>query len=83
MQDPDFNYTRYHTVVFVQTDADDGGYIHHVTGDLVTGMQYQATQLVRRDVDLENDRGYCNASLAAQIHLRQAELSCHVCGFPI
>jgi hypothetical protein len=38
IQDPDFNYTRYHTVIFVKPDADGGGYIHHVTGDLVTGM---------------------------------------------
>jgi hypothetical protein len=41
MQDPDFNYTRYHTVVFIQTDADSGVYIHHITEDLITGMQYQ------------------------------------------
>jgi hypothetical protein len=41
MQDPDFNYTRYHTVIFVKTDVDGGGHIHHVTGDLVIGMQYQ------------------------------------------
>lgn len=35
--------TRYHTVVFVETDADRGGYIYHVTGDLATatGMIYQ------------------------------------------
>ena len=43
LQDPAFNETRYHTVVFIETDADGGGYIHHVTGDIASpdGMEYQ------------------------------------------
>ncbi|KAF2772899.1 hypothetical protein EJ03DRAFT_265898 [Teratosphaeria nubilosa] len=32
---------RYHTVIFVETDSSGGGQIHHVTGDLVKGMEYQ------------------------------------------
>jgi len=41
LQDPNFNYTRYHTVIFVQTNANGSGRIHHVTGDLVNGMRYE------------------------------------------
>jgi hypothetical protein len=35
---------RYHTTLFIQTteqEASQTGTTHHVTGDLVTGMQYQ------------------------------------------
>ncbi|KAI1980227.1 hypothetical protein LOZ51_002319 [Ophidiomyces ophidiicola] len=34
---------RYHTTVVVLTDGDNGGYVHHVTGDLVSanGMKYE------------------------------------------
>jgi hypothetical protein len=41
LADPDVPGTRYHTVIFVQTETDGRGYIHHVTGDLVTGMRYE------------------------------------------
>ena len=43
MQDPLISGVRFHTVVFVETDADGGGYIHHVTGDIASanGMTYQ------------------------------------------
>ncbi|KZF19550.1 hypothetical protein L228DRAFT_241763 [Xylona heveae TC161] len=43
-QDPAFVETRYHTVVFVETDADGGGWTHEVTGDIVStsGMVYQS-----------------------------------------
>ncbi|KAI9758954.1 MAG: hypothetical protein M4579_002694 [Chaenotheca gracillima] len=42
-QDPFMQGTRYHTVVFVETDADGGGYVHHVIGDVVSahGMTYE------------------------------------------
>lgn len=40
MPDPDVPGPRYHTVIFVETDADGSGVIHHVTGDLVSGMKY-------------------------------------------
>jgi hypothetical protein len=32
---------RYHTVIFVATNSDNSRFIHHVTGDLVTGMRYE------------------------------------------
>lgn len=38
MADPDVPGIRY---IFVQTRLDGTGYIHHVTGDLVTGMRYE------------------------------------------
>lgn len=42
VQDPDTPGPRYHTVIFVETSKNDGsGFIHHVTGDLVTGMRYE------------------------------------------
>lgn len=41
MEDPDVPGTRYHTVIFVETNADESGFIHHVTGDLVGGMEYE------------------------------------------
>lgn len=43
LQDPLIPGVRYHTLVFVETDADGGGWIHHVTGDItsVRGMTYQ------------------------------------------
>jgi len=39
--DPDMPQPRYHHVIFVETDKDGGGYIHHVTGDITSGMSYQ------------------------------------------
>ncbi|KAH6704234.1 hypothetical protein BKA61DRAFT_636059 [Leptodontidium sp. MPI-SDFR-AT-0119] len=43
MQDPLIPGIRYHTVIFIETDADGGGYIYHVTGDIAStdGMTYQ------------------------------------------
>lgn len=42
VQDPMMgNETRYHNVLFVETRADGGGQIFHVTGDLVSGMRYE------------------------------------------
>src|SRR2546423_2374237 len=39
--DPEMPGPRYHTVIFVATNSDGSGFIHHVTGDLVTGMRYE------------------------------------------
>ncbi|KAI2707293.1 hypothetical protein CBS147332_6947 [Penicillium roqueforti] len=43
MQDPDMPSPRYHTILFVQTNAQGpgSGTKHHVTGDIVTGMHYE------------------------------------------
>lgn len=41
MSDPDVAGPRYHTVVFVETQANGSGFVHHVIGDLVKGMEYQ------------------------------------------
>lgn len=42
MQDPMMgNETRYHNVLFVETQADGGGQNFHVTGDLISGMKYE------------------------------------------
>lgn len=45
--DPDMPSPRYHHVIFVETQPDGSGMIHHVTGDITTGMVY-ATKLGRR-----------------------------------
>lgn len=44
MQDPDMPAPRFHTVIFVETNGQGpgSGVKHHVTGDLVQGMQYEA-----------------------------------------
>jgi hypothetical protein len=39
--DPDMPGPRYHTVIFVATASDGSGFVHHITGDLVTGMRYE------------------------------------------
>ncbi|KAJ5385538.1 hypothetical protein N7517_003449 [Penicillium concentricum] len=43
IQDPDMPSPRYHTILFVQTNAQGprSGIKHHVTGDIVTGMHYE------------------------------------------
>lgn len=41
MSNPDIPGPRYHTVIFVETQKDGSGFVHHVTGDLVKGMEYQ------------------------------------------
>ncbi|EPS39035.1 hypothetical protein H072_7194 [Dactylellina haptotyla CBS 200.50] len=38
---PDMPSPRYHNKIFVETEADGSGFIHHVTGDLVSGMHYE------------------------------------------
>ncbi|KKZ62345.1 hypothetical protein EMCG_03263 [[Emmonsia] crescens] len=43
MQDPDMPSPRYHTTIFVETEANGNGYVHHVTGDITSigGMYYE------------------------------------------
>ncbi|QDS70315.1 hypothetical protein FKW77_008402 [Venturia effusa] len=44
-QDPDVPGTRFHTTVFVETDAAKGhGWVHHATGDITSsnGMTYES-----------------------------------------
>jgi len=50
IQDPDSPETRYHTVIFVETNADGSGYIHHVEGELVIGMKYVAKSFRRPEI---------------------------------
>ena len=45
--DPDMPGPRYHTFIFVETEPDGSGYIHQVTGDLVTGMRYESKRAER------------------------------------
>ncbi|KFZ06722.1 hypothetical protein V501_07173 [Pseudogymnoascus sp. VKM F-4519 (FW-2642)] len=40
MQDPDMSSPRYHNVIFVEIEADGSGVVHHVTGDITSGMVY-------------------------------------------
>ncbi|KAF7548920.1 hypothetical protein G7Z17_g6738 [Cylindrodendrum hubeiense] len=44
MQDPDMPQPRYHTIIFVETNIPrpGSGFKHHVTGDIVNGMQYES-----------------------------------------
>jgi hypothetical protein len=51
LQDSEFTETRYHNVIFVETNPDGSGYIHHVTGDVVNenGMSYQRKEGKRPD----------------------------------
>ncbi|KAL2005974.1 hypothetical protein VTN00DRAFT_9628 [Thermoascus crustaceus] len=41
--DPDMPTPRYHTTIFVETQEDGSGYLHHVTGDITSsgGMRYE------------------------------------------
>ncbi|KAL6404326.1 hypothetical protein AUP68_13714 [Ilyonectria robusta] len=43
-QDPDMPGPRYHTIIFVETEVKGpgSGMKHHVTGDIVNGMQYES-----------------------------------------
>lgn len=40
MPDPDMPSPRYHNVIFVEMEADGSGAVHHVTGDITSGMVY-------------------------------------------
>lgn len=51
--DPDMPSPRYHHVIFVETDDNGGGIIHHVTGDITSGMSYD-TKRGRRPEDSES-----------------------------
>jgi len=48
--DPDMPSPRYHNVVFVETETNGGGYIHHVTGEITSGMSY-ASKSAKRPED--------------------------------
>jgi hypothetical protein len=40
MPDPDMPSPRYHNVIFVESEPNGDGIIHHVTGDITSGMTY-------------------------------------------
>ncbi|XMA07256.1 hypothetical protein WAI453_000047 [Rhynchosporium graminicola] len=44
MSDPDMPGPRYHNVIFVETQKDGSGIVHHVTGDITSGMVYATKQ---------------------------------------
>ncbi|KAI9672987.1 MAG: hypothetical protein M1817_003151 [Caeruleum heppii] len=56
--DPDMPQPRYHTMIFAQTNADGSGIIHHVTGDLVTGMSYEINQICRQQPPPPRQKSY-------------------------
>lgn len=43
--DPDFDYQRFHNAIFVRTEINGGGHLHHVTGSVEVegGMAYEDT----------------------------------------
>lgn len=51
--DPDMPSPRYHNVIFVETGPDGSGIIHHVTGDITSGMYYD-TKRGRRPEESES-----------------------------
>ncbi|KAK4495329.1 hypothetical protein PRZ48_013660 [Zasmidium cellare] len=57
--DPHMPSPSYHTALFIETNPDLSGHVHHVTGDIVTGMQYQSTSRERP----ENDEMFFNKEL--------------------
>lgn len=65
LQDPSEPTKRYHAGTFVATSPSDGsGYLHHVTGDIVTGMAYQ-----RRAEPKPEDQENCHAKeLLGYVH---------------
>lgn len=52
IQDPDMPSPRYHTVIFVETNAQGPGtgMKHHVTGDIVNGMSYESNPYQNADI---------------------------------
>ncbi|KAJ9241027.1 hypothetical protein DTO271D3_1120 [Paecilomyces variotii] len=52
MQDPDMPPPRYHTIIFVETNAQGSGsgIKHHVTGDIVSGMHYESKLYPNPDI---------------------------------
>lgn len=47
ISDPDMPSPRYHTIIFVETNdlGPGSGTKHHVTGDIVNGMRYEAVPI--------------------------------------
>lgn len=65
LSDPDLPGTRYHTVIFVETQPDGSGHKHHVTGDLVTGMHYEVQEIGRpEDSETLHDKEFLGTVLA-------------------
>lgn len=52
MPDPEMPSPRYHNVIFVQSKPSGDGFIHHVTGDITSGMHYD-TKRGKRPEDSE------------------------------
>jgi hypothetical protein len=61
IQDPDMYQSRYHTILFIQSNEQGPrtGIKHHVTGDIVTGMHYEAVSVD----DPENDENFYSKEL--------------------
>ncbi|KAI1389527.1 uncharacterized protein F4822DRAFT_427876 [Hypoxylon trugodes] len=68
-QDPDIIGTRYHTVIFVETNANRSGTMYHVTGDITSGMIYQSKLYNDPELSLsfhsKDFLGYTTKSLSA------------------
>ncbi|KAI1770155.1 hypothetical protein F4818DRAFT_434108 [Hypoxylon cercidicola] len=58
MQDPDVPGTRYHTVLFVETNPDKSGRMYHVTGDITSGMTFDT-------------KSYHNPELSQNLHTKE------------
>lgn len=57
------NTPRYHTAIFVQDSHGSGGYDHHVTGDLVTGMKYE----VKRNLTPKDDETFFDKTFIGHV----------------
>ncbi|KAF7960570.1 hypothetical protein EAE96_000249 [Botrytis aclada] len=47
LQDPDMPGIRYHNVIYVELVPGYSGIIHHVTGDITSGMRYDSKPRIR------------------------------------
>lgn len=45
--DPEMPGPRYHNMIFVETGINGEGMVHHVTGDITQGMEYQSREELR------------------------------------
>ncbi|EQK97766.1 hypothetical protein OCS_06522 [Ophiocordyceps sinensis CO18] len=72
MQDPDMPIPRFHTQIFIETNAEGPGTgtKHHVIGDIVTGMYYESKPCHNPDrsesLYSKELLGYTNASIYPQ-----------------
>jgi len=60
--DPDMPSPRYHNVIFVESDPNGNGIIHHVTGDITSGMYYDTKKAKRPE---ESESFYAKEFLGA------------------